>query len=308
MLPPYPWANANHSEKAIFTALEGIVDRPDWIVIHSLDLAQNLAGAMGEADFIVLAPGKGILVIEAKSPKFVEYSAGDWYLDKLPSPHKSPLKQLDGARRSIRGFLRNRDLLGDEPLARLLWFTSISRHQFENKTPGDMQFFEWELGWHDDTAKPAWLVEKALDEHFAWFDRVDEVAIDRAAFTPDRARAIADALLGDFKGMQTKADMLRDLKKQERKLLDEQVKYLDLVETNPHVYFDGPAGTGKSFLLAEAARRLDKRGKKTLVTCWNLLMADELRLMTSRPGIEVADLNSLMLSVCGLASNPADAD
>ena len=102
--------------------------------------------------------------------------------------------------------------------------------------------------------------------------------------------------------------MLRDLKKQERKLLDEQVKYLDLVETNPHVYFDGPAGTGKSFLLAEAARRLDKRGKKTLVTCWNLLMADELRLMTSRPGIEVADLNSLMLSVCGLASNPADAD
>jgi len=37
-------------------------------------------------------------------------------------------------------------------------------------------------------------------------------------------------------------------------------------------------------------------------------MADELRLMTSRPGIEVADLNSLMLSVCGLASNPADAD
>ena len=37
-------------------------------------------------------------------------------------------------------------------------------------------------------------------------------------------------------------------------------------------------------------------------------MADELRLMTSRPGIEVADLNSLMLSVCGLASNPADSD
>ena len=38
-------------------------------------------------------------------------------------------------------------------------------------------------------------------------------------------------------------------------------------------------------------------------------MADELRLMTgSRPDLEVHDLNSLMLSVCGLAANPADAD
>jgi hypothetical protein len=306
MIPPYPRANANRSEKAIFTALEGIMDRPDWIVIHSLELAQNYGALMGEADFVVLAPGKGILVIEAKSPNFVEYKAGDWYLDKTPSPTKSPLKQLDGARRSIRGFLGKRDLLSEEPIARLLWFTSISRHQFENKTPGDMQFFEWELGWHDDTSKPTWLIEKALDEHFAHFS--GSIDMNREAFTADRAKAIADALVGDFKGMQTKADVQRDLRIHERKLLDEQVALLDLVETNPHVYFDGSAGTGKSFLLAEAARRLDKRGKRTLVTCWNLLMADELRLMTSRPGIDVADLNSIMLSVSGLTSNPTDAD
>ena len=38
MIPPYPRAGANKSEKAIFTALEGILDRPDWVVIHSLSI------------------------------------------------------------------------------------------------------------------------------------------------------------------------------------------------------------------------------------------------------------------------------
>ena len=117
MIPPYPRAGANRSEQSIFSALEGILDRPEWIVIHSLDLAQNFGALMGESDFIVLAPGKGVLVIEVKSPKFVEYKGGDWYMDKLPQPHKSPLKQLDGARRSIRGFLAQRKLLRDEPFA-----------------------------------------------------------------------------------------------------------------------------------------------------------------------------------------------
>lgn len=36
MIPPVPREGANSSEKKIFTALEGIPDRDDWVVIHSL--------------------------------------------------------------------------------------------------------------------------------------------------------------------------------------------------------------------------------------------------------------------------------
>ncbi|WP_292700021.1 hypothetical protein [Microbacterium sp. 69-10] len=42
-----------------------------------------------EADFIVLIPGRGIVVIEAKSPEYVEYKDGEW-LDRVPNPGKSP--------------------------------------------------------------------------------------------------------------------------------------------------------------------------------------------------------------------------
>ncbi|MCW4386330.1 NERD domain-containing protein [Salinibacterium sp. SYSU T00001] len=312
MIPPYPRQGANGSERAIFSALEGILDRPDWVVIHSLSLAQNLGGLMGETDFIVVAPGKGILLIEAKSPKYVEYKAGDWYLDRTPNPNKDPLKQLEGARRSIRGFLRERELLrGDEPIARLLWFTSLGRHQFENKTPADMQFFEWELGWRDDLAKPAWVVEKVLAEHNKWFSEVDAVELDPEALTAERAAEIAEALVGDFKAYQSRAEQKAEQRSQEQRMLASQKFALELVEDNPHVYFDGPAGTGKSYLLAHAARRFAGQGKRVLVTCWNLLMAEELRSLVGgkqAAKIEIGDLNAVMLSICGLPTNPADAD
>lgn len=306
MIPPYARKGANLSEQKIFDALEGVQGHDDWIAIHSLSIARHASAFTGEADFIVLVPGRGILVIEAKSPKFVEYKAGDWYMDRLPDPHKDPLKQLDGVRRSIRGYLKNLDVLrGDEPLARLVWFTSLGRYQFENKTPGDLQFFEWELGWSEDLSKPAWLIEKTLDEYSAWYASVDEVTNDPAQFTAEHAEAVAAALVGDFSATQTPEERRRERKADENRLLASQEVVLELTETNEHVYFDGPAGTGKSYLIVQSARRLNREGRKTIVVCWNVLMAEELQqFIGGLPNIDVVDLNALMLRLVGLPTNP----
>lgn len=310
MIPPFAREGANVSERRIFDALEGIAGHDDWIAIHSLSVGRHVSAFQGEADFVVLVPGKGILVIEAKAPKYVEYKAGDWYLDRVPQPHKDPLKQLDGVRRSIRRHLNNQALLkGDEPIARLLWFTSLGRYQFENKTPGDLQFFEWELGWSEDLGKPAWLIEKTLDEHNAWCSSVDGIENDPSAFTAEHATAIAASLVGDFTAKQTAEERSQERRSTETKLLASQEVVLELIDTNAHVYFDGPAGTGKSYLITQSARRFNREGRKTLVTCWSVLMADELQhFVGALPNVDVADLNSIMLRLIGMPANPADAD
>ncbi|MDN3495207.1 NERD domain-containing protein [Planococcus sp. APC 4015] len=310
MIPPYAREGANVSERKIFDALNGLQGHEDWIAIHSLSVGRHASAFQGEADFIVLVPGKGILIVEAKAPAYVEYKAGDWYLDRVPSPHKDPLKQLDGVRRSIRRHLNNLDLLtGDEPIARLVWFTSIGRYQFENKTPGDLQFFEWELGWSEDLAKPARLIEKTLDEYNAWYSSVDEVTNDPAAFTSERVADVTQALVADFDARQTPEERAHERRTAETRLLSSQEVVLELIDTNEHVYFDGPAGTGKSYLITQSARRLNREGRKTLVTCWNVLMADELQqFVGSLPHVDVADLNSVMLQLVGMPSNPPEAD
>lgn len=309
MIPPGAKPGTNRSEREVFTAFEGIPDRPDWIVIHSLQLAHNLFSLEGEADFIVFVPGKGIVAIETKSPKYVEYTDGNWYLDKLPNPTKDPLQQVSRARSNIRGFLKQHDEnINDIPFARMLWFTSIARHQFANNSLGDMQFFEWELGLSEDKDKPALAIEKLLDNHISFFADNGEVNYDPAAFTTERAEAMASALLSNFRGYETAEELAKTRYKVEQKMLDEQLAIMELVEYNNHIYFDGGAGTGKSFLLAEAARKYAKQGKRTLVTCWNYMMAEELALTLNRPNITVKDLNTLMLEMCGLDTNPVGAD
>lgn len=116
---------ASVSERQVFNALEGMQGTEDWVVFHSLSVAQNLEQMEGESDFVVLAPGKGILIIEVKDAQSVTYKDGEWFLEKNPSPNKDPLKQLNSARRSLRGFLKARGQLGTEPIATLLWFPRL---------------------------------------------------------------------------------------------------------------------------------------------------------------------------------------
>ncbi len=310
MIPPIPREGANGSEKKVFTALEGMQDRDDWVVIHSLQVTRHHAAFVGEADFVVLAPGKGIAIIEAKSPSSARYENGDWFLENVPNPTKDPLQQLDGVRRSLRGYLKELGLLtGNEPIARLVWFTSLSRHQSENASRGDMQLFEWELGWNDDLSKPTWLLDHLFEEYDAWYSKVDGVEHDPQAFTSERVEETKHALLGNFHVSESVSDRMRERQVAEATVLAEQEVILELVERNTHVYLDGPAGTGKSHLIVQAARRNNRAGLRTLVTCWNLLMAGEFEAQVGElPNVDALSLNGLMLGAAGLDANPDRAE
>lgn len=310
MIPPTPREGANGSEKRLFTALEGMVDHDDWIVIHSMRVARHATAFAGEADFVVIAPGRGIAIIEAKAQRSVRYENGDWFLESTPQPSNDPLLQLDGVRRGLRGYLKELGILQNtEPIVRLVWFTSIGRHQFENATPGDLQFFEWELAWRDDLAKPARMLEHVFTEHDKWYRTVEGVDHDPLAFTAERAEEIQHALLGNFHVSESVADRLRERQLAESALLAEQELVLEIVDRSPHVYLDGPAGTGKSHLFAKAARQANRKGKRTLVTCWNLLMAEELaREVGLLPHVDVISLGQLMRELAGLETDPDGAD
>ncbi|GAA1941573.1 hypothetical protein GCM10009775_36700 [Microbacterium aoyamense] len=310
MIPSTARAGANWSERRLFDAFAGMMDRTDWVVFHSLVVRQHVDKLMGEADFVVAVPGRGILVIEAKAPKSIDYRDGVWTLDGTPHPHKSPLEQVDGASRSIRSYLLRQGVIdGDEPFARLLWFTSIGRHQFGDRAPSDLSFFEWELAWADDLAHPAAIVEKVLDEHIGWHSGADHVDHDPAGVTAEKVERLIGALARDFSVEADERDARREADRREAALLAEQRFALELVADNRAVYFDGPAGSGKSHLVAQAAIDAIKRGEKTLLTCWNVVMADRLRATTRvLPGpLAVGDLGSVMLRVAGLAEHPADA-
>src|SRR5205807_946894 len=58
----------------------------EWIVLHSLHIPEHVRQVEGEADFIVLIPGRGVLCLEVKGHLQAEYRDGAWYLGKHAAP------------------------------------------------------------------------------------------------------------------------------------------------------------------------------------------------------------------------------
>jgi len=81
------------------------------------------------------------------------------------------------------------------------------------------------------------------------------------------------------------------------------------METNPRVVFIGPAGTGKTMLAIEAARRSSATGSRVLLVCYNRLLGKWLEEQTANlyPGVTARTLHSHMLSVVQTAIGADEA-
>lgn len=79
MTPQTARFGANSSERRRFNALQGVPDRPDWIVFHPLVIQQHVEKLMGKADFVVVVPRRSVVVVEAQATTSIDYIDGTWH-------------------------------------------------------------------------------------------------------------------------------------------------------------------------------------------------------------------------------------
>ena len=298
----------NFGEQQILDAL--ISSDITMTIHHNVAISWSKAALDGETDFYVIVPKFGILTVEAKKAKQVLYKKGKWYLDKNPAPNKNPLEQASRARGALKNYLDELGIETNFPMARLVWFTNLSRYQFDPKSNQDIQFHEWELAWKEDLKDAGDTVKKVLTEHARYYADSETIGHDPRALTKEIAEQIASSIYADFHIEEEPIDMKSVVEKERQKLIGEQAEQLSMVANNQHIYIEGAAGTGKSFLLAQMAWDQFRAGKRTLLTCWNVMMGEELakKLPTTDLNMTVTDLNRVMLDICGLEENPENAD
>lgn len=309
-----PRYGANRSETALFEALQQQAGDTDWVVLHSIKLGADPEVQAGETDFYVLIPGSGIVAIEAKAPTSVEYHGGDWVLVGTPNPKKNPFDQVNRARAVLRRFLINHDLPESIPIARLVWLTSLEPWKFDPTSTGDIQFQSWELAWRSDLKHARVRIEEVIESHNRHFKSSGVITEDPSLLTESVVQQITAAMFNDFSVEISPEEIRIERQRSLREATADQIEILDAVSQNLHLYLEGSAGSGKSFLLAELARRAKNDGKRVLLCCWNKMMAEDLakQLPSGEAGLgasfRVVDINSLMLEFAGMADNPADAD
>jgi len=112
---------------------------------------------------------------------------------------------------------------------------------------------------------------------------------------PEVAAKVLRELRGDFDFRPSLHTRIGQVKRELLALTEQQYGVLDGLADNARAIIRGGAGTGKSLLATEEARRLAAEGKSVLLCCFNKALARHLRECLSEAGkVAVWNLHSLM--------------
>ncbi len=295
MIPPTIGDDAPPGEHAVFAAMQQAPD--DWVVFHSLEIAKHVSQVQGEADFVVIAPGHGVLVIEVKSHESIEADGhGRWRYGNRDWTTRSPFEQASGAQHSIIEYLESRGAgpVG-YPIFHAAWLTQLSKSKFAPS----IGWHEWQLLDAADLAgeRAPGAIIRALtkaSEHLA--DTIS--GYRRVAGQPDASHTahVTELLTPRFQIELSAKELARRREHEQATFTADQVRILDVVGSNPRLLVEGPAGSGKTWVAAEAARRASDSRKRTLVVTYNRLIEAKLAELCGE-GIEVRRIHALMAQV-----------
>ena len=261
MIPeiPHEFDPASH-EGAAFQALSRLPD--DYYVFHSLTLVtinQRNFFKEREIDFLVVNQQKGILCIEVKAGSGIHYENGQWYYTNgTLMPHDGPYKQAESAKYYLMSAFEMqqdnniRSLKSKCKFLHAVWFLDMPRSRFSQLTlPLEADRRITLCG--DDLENPTTAIERI--------------------FKTEVSNATQPLLDGEFRLLMEKFfaprfDLIPTPKYQNQrmlegfnKLLAEQTRILDFLEEQPTAVINGAAGTGKTMIAVEKARRNSVAGK-----------------------------------------------
>ncbi|WP_313025350.1 NERD domain-containing protein [Mobilicoccus sp.] len=230
------------------------IDGPDdAVAFHSVKLRSHRFKQQAEVDFVVFWKGV-VFLVEVKGGGVRKYD-GKWYsVDRREDWHElreSPMEQARGGMYALKTILRE-DGLG--------WFAAeavVFTPDIDSPPPS----VEWDSShwWAREAATVHGLTEA--------LDRVAEAAPQTPPKVPvASARQLRDRLYGEFTRLPV-VDVHRGAVLEEQVIATQgQARVLAGLAVNPRLLVYGGAGTGKSLILAEAAREEAQRGRSVLIT------------------------------------------
>ena len=284
MIPPrIDESVPSSAERRIFGLLESDPATRGWTVLHSLGLARRRTGPYGEIDFVVIIPGEGIVCLEVKGGR-VSCENGIWQTvdrnNNVAILGKSPFMQARDSMFALRQFVV--DHFGRSapeaqcPVVSAVVFPDVPC------PPPTPEFERSEVIDTHDLRKP---ISHSIGRISSTLLRQFQTRSSERIPTPTHVRSILNFLRPNFDFVVSRALTVRRTEEKILSLTEEQYARLDELEANARCLFEGAAGTGKTVLAVEYARRASASGARVLLVCFNRLLGDLLRHQVEGTGI-----------------------
>lgn len=263
-------------EGEIFNSLQKLPD--SFYIFHSLTFIRDRGEAEGkclenrEIDFLVFNSEYGLLCVEAKAGQ-VRFKDGIWYYRSgTPMRHGGPFSQANSAIHSLIDKLENsennrlREIGRKITFGHAVWFPSLLECNFDKQTP-TLDMDKDIILFADDLDDPEEKIIRALQSRMY----VGKAKLDRW-----EARYLIDNFLNvEFNILPVNFVAARECRF--HAFLREQVRLLDYLEEQSFASINGAAGTGKTCIAVEKARRHAQNNETVLFLCFNALLRDFLK-------------------------------
>jgi hypothetical protein len=264
LIPPVEYIDSQSSAEREVAELLKALPVDEGVAYHSVHLPRHRKQIMGEADFVVLWKG-AILVLEVKGGRLGRTDEGIWYsIDRYDIQHplrRSPWVQAKDAAFALLDILAQQTRGGDWPFA----YAVVTPHQ--NLSPDAEWVPQQHIGL--DRMTPAGL-ERALDA-LARLARTPPGALDNSRQQDLRPMGnltmVSKYLRKEVDAMRTVPDTELLIDRNIVSMTDEQIDAMRAFERNPRVLVLGGAGTGKTVVALEAARRAATDGRSVAFIC-----------------------------------------
>lgn len=257
---------ANASEEKVLNLLREQLGDDDVVVVgqrvtdHQKD---------HEIDFVVAIEGGGIVCIEVKGGE-VLHTGVEW-LQKIRGRFKTidPVRQVRQARYALRNFVEA-DPRWNQPRPRWNHVIVLTN----SALPHDFALADC----------PNWMAidRDGLDD---LGERLRQISLDQKTdlplLTPVTMEQLRTALGG--RGLPQRDVVARALENEDAAdiLTEQQAVILSAVQLLPRVEIRGGAGSGKTFMAVEQARRLAAKGQRVALICYSHGLASYLRRITA---------------------------
>lgn len=284
-------------EDIMFSALESLPD--DYYVVHSFrvnKIRSDNSLYEGEADFVIFHPQKGILCLEAKATR-VCYENGTWlYGDGRPMHSGGPVAQAQRAMYAVRDYMRDHgmgDLAARCKFLYAVWFPIVSDSYLRGMVlPPELP-------------RELLMAEEALYDPSFYLNRIfsftDHGKTETSLNDFQASRIVNEILCPQFE-IAPSASFDTDTKHiLFHRLLKEQASVLNFLEEQKTAVINGAAGTGKTLVAVEKAKRHAFRGEKVLFLCFNRQLRDHLAENYTHENI---DYETIARFACRLGHTP----
>lgn len=273
MIPDIPKEfDAKSHEGIMFDELNQLPE--EYYVFHSFEIVtiKNNQILESETDFVIFHPKKGLICLEAKAGQ-VKYENGYWqYGSGKAMKHNGPYIQAKRNKWNLRDYMVEHGLeyeCNNCKKLHAVWFPDVPEANFKGASlpgEGDIRITL--------TSDSFGHIQECIDNIFA-FEGQDRCTTN---LSEKSVQKILERVLAPSFNLISLQQIEQERNKNVfKRMLREQVALLNYLEEQNNAIINGLAGTGKTVMAVEKARRHSEKDEKVLFLCYNAFLNEHLR-------------------------------